>query len=480
MTLRTRPTDLVAFLRRVTLAFTSRAERARVTLSFHTEEDAIPMEVDHDKLEKVFYNLLSNAFKFTAPGGKIRLDVERVVQDGQPWVAVQVKDTGQGIPASELPHVFDRFYQVDGSAARAHEGTGIGLALVKELVDLHGGSIGVESEIGFGSTFTVRLPAAPVREGAETADPIEEETAFPDRSWLLEEDVQPDAPSDAAPAEAAGAEPGRASILVVDDNADMRAYLRDRLGGRYRVREARDGVEGLEQARAEPPDLVLADVMMPRMDGYALCRAIRQDAALSHIPVVLLTAKADDVSKREGLEQGADDYLTKPFNAEELALRVENLIELRRRLRRRFSGEVVITPGEIAVPSAAAAFLEELRTIVEEDLGDPTFGVKELAERMGMSRRQLRRRLQAAVDLSPSGYIRMARLERAAQLLEREAGRVSEVAYRVGFGSPEHFSRVFRQVFGVPPSAYPVDSADHLTESDKGMTKSDGRDSSRD
>ncbi|MEX0598990.1 MAG: response regulator, partial [Rhodothermales bacterium] len=247
-------------------------------------------------------------------------------------------------------------------------------------------------------------------------------------------------------------------VLIVEDNPDMRTYLKSHLQARYRVIECEDGEEGLERAKACRPDLVLADVMMPKMDGYSLCRTLKSDPSLGDVPVVLLTAKTDQESRLVGLEIGADDYLEKPFSAEELLARMENLIELRRRLRDRYGEAIRLGPSQVTVSSEEASFVREVREVIEKNMEESRFGVGELAEEVGFSRRQLQRRLKAAADLSAGAYIRMMRLERAAQLLEQDAGLVSEVAYRVGFKNADHFSRLFRQVFGVPPSEYPLAS----------------------
>jgi len=243
-------------------------------------------------------------------------------------------------------------------------------------------------------------------------------------------------------------------VLIVEDNADVRAYVRGHLAKYYRIEEAADGEAGLERARAVVPDLVIADVMMPRLDGYALCQALKTDAQLNHIPVILLTAKASEESKLEGLELGADDYLFKPFNMEELLARVENLIEIRRLLRARFSDGVRLGPGEVVVSSQEAAFVEQVRAVVEAKLSNSGLTMELLAEAVGLSLRQFYRRLKTAVGLTPAGYVRMMRLERAAQLLKQEAGNVSEVAYAVGFNDADYFSRLFKQTHGVSPSQY--------------------------
>ena len=452
VTLRLRQRDLISFLRGIVGSFSSLAERKHVTLQFYTEKEPLPLSFDADKLEKVVINLLSNAFKFTPEQGTIRVGVREGAGEAGAFAEIGVRDTGSGIPPEELPYVFDRFHQVEHAMAQENAGTGIGLALAKELVALHGGEIRVESEPGFGCAFFVRIPLEGLSADSEVID-LDEATGEADErieagAWDPEdeewedEEMEAELPKDAP------------TILIVEDNADVRGYLRSHLAAFYHIVEAADGEEGLAKARAVGPDLVISDVMMPKMDGVALCKALKTDEHLNHIPVILLTAKADEASKMEGLKTGADEYLTKPFNAKELITRVENLIEIRRLLRQRFSGEVVIGPSEIAVPSAEAEFVERVRAVVEQHMGNSNFGVEWLADEAGMSVRNLRRRLKAATGLSPGGYVRMMRLERAKQLLVQQAGTVSEIAYQVGFQDPDYFSRLFKQTVGVPPSAY--------------------------
>ena len=378
-----------------------------------------------------------------------------------------MKDTGRGIPADDLPHVFERFRQARPGEAG---GTGIGLALTRELVLLHGGSVGAESEEGFGSTFTVTLPAQAAPPGLDGAADDPE-----DAGLLATPDVRSPAPSDvsirangdqdAAPSEAEGEdEPdGRETVLVVEDHADVRAYVRDSLGSDYHVIEAADGAEGLDVARRAVPDLVISDVMMPELDGYGFCRALKADPVLDHVPVILLTAKASEESKLEGLETGADDYLAKPFSARELQARVRNLLETRHRLRRRFSRNVLLRPDgrpelsddEEEAPSADDLFIERAREAVEAHLDDAHFDVDAFAEAMGMSRRQLQRKLRAVAGEAPSAFVRLIRLRHAAALLrQRRYDTVAEVAYAVGFASPAYFTRCFRDAFDAAPTEY--------------------------
>jgi DNA-binding response OmpR family regulator/two-component sensor histidine kinase len=452
------PVDLVALLRGITIAFSAQADRERIALSFHSEADRMPAFIDPDKIEKVLFNLLSNAFKFTPSGQKVRIRLQTVEGPSGMQAEIVVKDTGQGIPSEQLAHIFDRFFQVGDPSTREQAGTGIGLALAKEFVELHDGQIEAESEPSFGTTFRVRVPLAQGRFAAEHVPlaPGAESFEFAaDIEGSAERIDEPDTENPPSVHDPETETPVSACVLIVEDNADVRSYVRQLLTPHYRVLEARDGDEGLNAVQRHSPDLVIADVMMPRRSGFDLCRDLKSDEALSHLPVVLLTAKADRASRRDGLEAGADAYLAKPFDAEELLLRVENLIELRQQLRTRYSDTVVVQPTEVEVSSQDAAFLERVCKAVEKHLDDPTFGVEQLAAAVNLSSRQLQRRLRATTDLSAAAFIRKMRLERAAQLLEQDAGLVSQIAYEVGYQNANAFSRVFRQVFGVPPSEYP-------------------------
>ncbi|MEM0963619.1 MAG: ATP-binding protein [Bacteroidota bacterium] len=430
------PADLVALARGGVATFAARAERGGVALLFDAPP-ALAVPVDAVKIEGVLTNLLANALAFTGPGGKVRV---RVAAEGDRAV-LAVEDTGVGIGADDLPHVFDRFRQVDGSATRTHEGTGIGLALAKELVEMHDGTIEVESAVGFGTRFTVLLPRS--ENGAVGLAEAE--------VLVAPSEIGGDGVAEPAPEPVADDRP---VVLVVEDHADLRAFVRSHLADRYRVVEAENGAAGLEAAKAHAPDLVLSDVMMPELDGVALTRALKADARLADVPVVLLTAKADEKSMLDGLDAGADDYLAKPFSPAELRARVDNAVAARRQMRERYSDEVVVGPSQIVVPSSEAVFLARLRDEAEAHLADDAFGVERLADAVGLSRRQLGRRLKDALSTTPGAFLRDLRLARAAQLLEQAAGTVAEVAYAVGYRDPEHFSKQFRKVYGATPSAY--------------------------
>lgn len=456
--------DIVPLLNSLVLAFSPLSERKQITFQVELPAEPVLLYFDPDLLEKVFTNLLSNAFKFTPGQGTIRLHAARDrggdADDGYTeTVTVAVKDSGPGIPANELPRVFERFHQVEERRQWSQSGTGIGLSLAKELVELHGGWIEVESMEGFGTTFTVTL-----RSGKAHLSPgqVAEEMPGKGRKRELVGMTWTDAERACEePAQPLPEEEDVTTVLVVDDNAEIRAYVRRHLEPSYRVVEAADGVEGLEAARQTLPDLILCDIMMPRMDGYALCRALKADPELGFLPVILLTARAAPEDKLEGLKEGADDYLTKPFSVEELAARVGNLIALRQRLRQHFDQVRVLQASPVDVVSAEEAFLERVRDVVEAHLTDETFGVEMLAAEVGMSRGHVHRRLRELARQTPTEVIRGIRLERAAQLLAGQAGSISEVAYGVGFKSVSHFSQRFRERYGVTPRAYATGAASH-------------------
>jgi len=464
--------ELGAATRSLARSFAPLAEREQLSLEVQVPARAVEVYADPEHLEKIFSNLLSNALKFTPAGGRVRVSVDAGAESAR----VSVRDSGPGIPAEELARVFDRFHRADDPATRNRPGTGLGLALAKELAELHGGSLQVESTLGFGSTFTLIL-----RRGRAhlAADQVVEDDGGP--PWTPDESSPPAAiPSETTlPGEGeAWAGSGAAAtvtdatsggrgerpededddvttVLVVEDNAEVRAYLRRHLAASYRVLEATDGEEGLHTARRLLPDLVLSDVMMDGLDGHALCRALKQDPETDFIPVVLLTARAASEDRLAGLRERADDYLTKPFDVAELLARIQNLIASRRLLRERLGGPgLTLHPSAVDVEPADERFLERVRSAIEESLSDETFSVERLAQEVAQSRGHLHRRLRALLDESPSGLIRRMRLERAAQLLEANAGQVGSIAYAVGFKSVSHFSNRFQDFFGVRPSVY--------------------------
>jgi DNA-binding response OmpR family regulator/nitrogen-specific signal transduction histidine kinase len=447
--------DLVPLVRGIVQVFQSEAERLQVMLLFTPSQPSLPLYVDREKLEKIMFNLISNALKATPAGGKILVSVRQSGEADHPegFAEIGVRDTGLGIPEESLPHIFNRFYRVDTPSTRHQTGTGIGLSLARELVELHRGRIEVESVPGFGSVFSVALPMGT---GHLSAHQFDERKApeLPARpADYPKEDPEASPAPEAAP-------PDTPLVLVVEDNADVREMIRGHLSPSYRVAEAGDGLEALEKARVIRPALIISDVIMPGMEGIAFCRLLKQDRSLQDIPVILLTARASKESRMEGLEVGADDYITKPFDKRELLTRVENLIRSRRALRKQFSQELVLQPRGIVVPSEDAVLLERIGLAIEQHLEDPHFTVGALAAAVGMSVPGLKRKMRAIVNEPPVEYIRNFRLERAAQLLKQRTGNVGEVAFAVGFQNLSYFSKCFRDRFGSTPSQYAEREAD--------------------
>ena len=459
MIVRVRRLELVALSRALVMSFLSHAERKRIHLIFDPEEEEIFAYADRDKFEKILTNLLSNAFKFTGEGGEIKV-VLRIVEaqkEEAPRAAAPgrrveliVSDNGLGIEAAHIDKVFDRFYQVESAQTQEQGGTGIGLALAKELVELLKGEITAESTPGHGSTFTVRLPIDKEQwrpEEIAAQDELSEPMVTDSTAALLSEG-QPSDVHETAP------EPGKPVVLVVEDNADVRTYLRGFLDKHFAVVEAENGKTALDKARAMAIDLVISDIMMPVMDGVQLCRELKGDDRTSHIPVVLLTARATSEGKLEGLDVGADDYVVKPFDARELVARVKNLIETRRKLWEKYHRQVTLGPANIPVASADERFLKRLAEYIAKHVADAGYDTEALAHDMCMSRMQLNRKLHALTGKSTHEVVREFRLQRAADLLRNRAENIAGVAYEVGFSSLSHFSSAFRERYGVVPSEY--------------------------
>jgi two-component system, sensor histidine kinase ChiS len=440
--------NIVSFLKSLFYSFESLAATKGIELGFKSEVDHIVVLFDPDKMEKVFYNLMSNAFKFTPENGKIQIAVSLKEND---LVVISVKDTGCGIPEDRLKNIFDRFYQVDASSTRAHEGTGIGLALAKELVELHHGKLTVKSREGEGSEFSMILPVdknvPDVVTNKINSDVGSLSVIKPVASSEAEFYGEPDFTDQQAIE-------GREIILIVEDNDDVRSYIREQLEENYQVKEACHGEDGVRMAQEKVPDLIITDVMMPKIDGYQFCKAIRLDEKTSHIPVIMLTARGGIDDKIAGLESGVDAYLTKPFSAKELKATVKNLLHQRMQLKKRFSKSMIIKPSEVSVVSADQVFLEKVIKTIELCFGDESFSVETIAETVNMSVTQLNRKLNALIDQPPGQMIRTYRLQRAADMLKKKAASVSEIGYSVGFSDNAYFSRAFKKQFGCSPSEY--------------------------
>jgi signal transduction histidine kinase/DNA-binding response OmpR family regulator len=442
--------DILSFVSQIVQAFSPMAHAKNIRLETHVDphltsaltRKKVAFYFDDDILEKILSNLLSNALKFTSEGGSV-IVIMGIPETTPGFLELRVADSGEGIPTEKLPHVFDRFYQAGNSESQA-AGSGIGLALLKELVELHQGKISVSSTPGEGTTFSCLLPFSekigltdyPAIKKEKIPVPIAESFVKEDLSTAVKINNDRDKPL----------------ILLVEDQQDVRKYMKIRLEGSYAIMEARHGKQGLQMAVESIPDLVISDVMMPEMDGFELCRMLKKDNRTSHIPVILLTAKAEDTDKITGLDAGADAYLIKPFNSEELRIRVENLITLRNNMRAKFSNKLVVEPNEITGTSQDRLFVQKVLAAAETHLDDSGFTVETLGKTMHMSPSQINRKLKAIINQTALQFIRSIRMQRAMELLRNNAGTVAEVAYQTGFEHPSYFSKVFKAHFGCLPS----------------------------
>lgn len=446
------PANIISFIKGIALSFESLSEAKDVMIKIKSDKEFIEVYFDKEKMFKTFSNLLSNAFKFTPERGNVIISI---AQTSNNTVEIIVKNTGVGIPQKELPKLFDRFYQVDSSQTKEYQGTGIGLALVKELIELHHGSITVKSEMGnpdqVGTAWTEFTISLPLGSAHLKDDEIISEEKISIKETTLDETEYLN-PGSIVEAETIQDET-KTTILVVEDNFDMREYIKESLSDVYSVEEAVNGEQGVRIAVNIIPDLIISDLMMPKMDGHELTRTLKNDERTSHIPIILLTAKSGQENKIEGLQTGADDYLTKPFDVKELRIRVENLINTRKKLQEKFSkGEFLSKRSEKKLKGIDEKFLAKVIEVIEKHLSEEEFSIEECSSEVGLSRTHFHKKMRALVGKSPSQYVRTVRLFRAKQMIQDEKGNISEVAYSVGFSSPQYFSKCFKEEFGYPPS----------------------------
>ena len=436
MELRLSDFNLSESMKQWIMLFSASAQKKHIAISMNAP-DEVMLRADQDKIERICYNLLSNALKYTSEGGEITLTAKE--EDGR--VMISVADNGCGISSDELPYIFDRFYQ----AKNAGRGTGIGLAIVKAFTELHHGEVSATSVEGKGSTFTICIPVR--QKGEVTNQPIEKieqlvepssAQEVPNQARHIDELIQP-------------YQTDKPEVLIIDDNIDIRTYLRSVLSEKYNVSEAADGKAGLELARKIVPDIVLSDIMMPVMDGLAFCRQLKTDKAISHIPVILLTARSLDEQRAEGYEHGADAYLSKPFSLRLLFSRIDNLIQSRKKLSKLFSNSDENDAFEKLSNETDKTFAAQLRKIIQDNLSDNEFNVERIGDEIGLSRVQLYRKVKALTGYSPVEMLRKARLTRARHLLRTTEKTVSEVAYAVGFSTPSYFSKCYKDEFGESP-----------------------------
>ena len=407
-----------------------------------SEFDIAKVIADAEKLERITYNLLSNAFKFTPENGKVDLALSQFERDGKPWLRYQVSDTGVGISPEHVKHIFESFYQIDVHYA----GSGIGLALVKAFAEMHKGTVSVDTAKGKGTIFTVEIP---MKQAGTLAEGLEKNAIMAN----LKEGAVLSADQETVQVSGEVADDkDKETILVIDDNQDVRDYVKMLLASQYTVIEASNGQEGLQQAMKYVPDAIICDVMMPVMDGIECCRRLKSEVQTSHIPVMMLTAYTMDEQKIKGYECGADSYILKPFSAQLLRVRLQNLIDNRHRLQSFFADNAVIKKESVS--EVDKGFVEKLRNLIETHLGDSDLRVDDLGEKLGLSRVQLYRKAKALTGYSPNELLRIARLKRASSLLASTDKTIAEITYEVGFSAPSYFAKCYKDYFGESPTDF--------------------------
>ncbi|AYD47294.1 hybrid sensor histidine kinase/response regulator transcription factor [Arachidicoccus soli] len=439
--------DIIGFCKDISQSFMDIAEKKRIQFSFSSNVDNLEIYFDKDKIEKILFNLLSNAFKYTHDNGIVSIDLMYKSlndDDTNGTLAIKVQDSGIGIPADKQERVFERFFQTEIPATIVNQGTGIGLAITKEFVKLHNGTISLKSELEKGTCFTVLLPAKKIFEPPVrvVVNPI-----------MLNEVEQIDSNIEAKNSK-------KKKILIVEDNEDLRFYLKDNLKGQYHIEEACNGKEGWEKIKICYPDLIVSDIMMPLMDGVELVTKIKSETLTAHIPVILLTAMGSEEKELEGLKAGANDYVTKPFTFEILESRISNLIAQQKLLQKRFQKQIEVNPSEITISSVDEKFMQQALEVVEKHMDDPDFSVENFSQEMCMSRVTLYRKILSITAKTPVEFIRVIRLKRAAKLLTKSGMSIAEIAYDVGFNNPKIFSKCFKEEFKITPSQYAADQKD--------------------
>jgi len=435
--------EVISFVKYLLESFHALAARQHIQLDIQAVEQTLVMDFDPHKLTIVVSNLLSNALKFVPEGGAITVQLDTVFRAGAGRFSISVKDNGIGIAAEEMPHLFDRFYQADQAAGRRYQGNGIGLALTKELVALMKGTIQVESEPGKGSEFTVLLP---IHRNAALAESKADGSVLAYSQNMVENYFQEGLPQED--------DMELPLVLVIEDQADVVHYISTCLQGKYRYVHAANGMIGIETAFEKIPDLVICDVMMPEKDGFEVCATLKKDERTNHIPVIMLTARVAAADRLAGLAQGADAYLTKPFEKKELLIRLQQLFELRKTLQKKYGEQLFLdTPDEKTGP-AEDPFMARARVIVLAELENEYFSVNELSDKLYLSRSQVHRKIKAVTGMSTAIFIRMIRMQEAKKLLRTTPLTISEIAYQTGFKTLSYFSQLFKQTFGESPSDF--------------------------
>ncbi|WP_276370687.1 hybrid sensor histidine kinase/response regulator transcription factor [Chryseolinea sp. H1M3-3] len=450
LTLETVEGDFIAFIKEIISSFNYLANIKNISVEFYSPEPQYYFNFDHDKVEKILYNLLSNAFKVTPPEGRISVTID-IFQDSEQGVSnmlqIEIFNTGKGIPKAELPNLFTRFYRTKSYS----DGTGIGLSLTKSLVELHGGKIEVRSEENEGTWFMVMLPVQTnslevKKENLQTGSL---QLPVPTANFGIKDDTVGKSPSITT----LNQNHAR-TILILDDDEDMRLFISKLLSPEYNVLSSSNGEEALKLAYRVQPDVIISDMMMPVMDGYQFLREVKQNPHISHIPVILLTARASMDARLKGLEEGADDYITKPFHEKILLLRVKNLIERMQSTKKRFSTDIHLEPKEMTITSLDEKFMKNLLNVVEQNISNTSFNSDFICQELGVGRSYLYAKVKALTDLPVNEFVKTIRLKHAAVLLTKGQLQVNEVAYSVGFNDRYYFSKCFQKLFGVSPSHY--------------------------
>lgn len=465
MHLKFRETDIVGFINDLMQTFNYQAQKKNITFTFEKElegADSLKVWIDLNNFDKVLMNVLSNAFKYTHEGGNIEVSLKTGHNDAyrsalKDYFEIDITDNGIGIDKNKIEQIFERFYQIDNDMTQSNFGTGIGLHLSRSLVELHHGIIKAENrEDGQGTRFIIRLPLGSNHLKAEELENPEETGSEPTISQLPKDSIYETEEENKTNEYRKPKAKTRYRVLIVEDDEEIRRYIRSELDSDFRIYECTNGREGLETILKEKPDLVISDVMMPEMDGITLCRKIKQNININHIPIILLTAKSKAEDQIEGLEIGADAYIIKPFNTELLRTTISNLIANRERLRGKLVGEQQVEEKitKIEMKSNDEILMSKVMKTINDHLADPTLNVEMLAANVGMSRVHMHRKLKELTNQSARDFIRSIRLKQAANLLREKNLSVSEVAYATGFSNLSHFSNTFRDFYGISPSEY--------------------------
>lgn len=435
--------DFSSFMADLNNTFLDYSRRKEVDFDLQVDHEDWQVYFDKDKVEKIYFNILSNAFKHTPGGGIIRVNLKVKHQESNPTIKIDIFNSGKAIPKDELQRIFDRFYKLNPHDS----GTGIGLAYTISLIKLLDGEINVMSEENKGTTFSVILPylkhVSPelIDSKEELYNPSIPEFVLSDVEPIKnEEDNIPDQEKD--------------TILIIEDNEDVRTYIKTILGTKYNIEESENGKEGIEKAIEITPDLIISDVMMPQKDGLEVCKSLKENLSTSHIPIILLTACSLDEQKAQGFESGADAYIPKPFNAHLLSIRVRKTIENRRKIKEAFHTDLVNDTRKISLEKAEQEFISNFEDFIEENIADSQLSVDEVANHLGLSKSQMYRKIKSLTDLSPNEYIRLIRLRRSKEILSKTSKSVSEVAYEVGFSSPSYFTKCFKDLYNTSPTEY--------------------------